>query len=214
MSKITAAFQCTVIVIAFCMASVFFLPQLSILSASPFAMMTAPVPAVVSQPTMRVGGRQIVRLDVEDMEPGSYAYIIVKHDDETVEFIEDTSQQIKLSPGSPPTDDGPGPETVIDVVRQDFKEAGKLDVFNQQRGLLLEVMIIPNSSDDFNSAYNHVNGIIQSTLKNYATREGGGYWDAWLIPFSEAMEEEKAGDRRLDVLEDLVDEARSELEGN
>ena len=169
---------------------------------SAFTAATAPV-----QPPMMVNGRQVVRLDVTDMAPGEYPYIIIKNADLTVEFVEDTSQQIVLSPGAPP--DNPGPDTTLEEVRNNFIADGELPVFTGQVALMREVLIVPVSTLTFAAAYNHVNGVLVRALGDYASP----HWDPWRLPFVDDMEAEREGDQDLAELRKLVEAANASLGG-
>jgi len=166
----------------------------------------------VARPSMRMNGRLIVRLDVTDMRPGEYSYIVIMREDLSVEFIEDIFQLITLTPGTPrdpPEDsDDPAPDdSVMDQVREAFVATDELFVFFDQLDLLQEQVIIPDSITNFSTAYNHINQVFVFALKKYASK----HWDAWLIPLIDKIEAEKAGGASVEKLRSIVKAAHAQL---
>jgi|15BtaG_2_1085339.scaffolds.fasta_scaffold02420_5 hypothetical protein len=136
--------------------------------------------------------------------------------------IEKKNGALKLSPiqsvgldgnpttGSlPPVDNDPPedpiPNTAIEKVKAAFAAEGLIAVFNQQVALLKAVIEIPDSFTTRPLAFNHINGILEKALGEYASP----YWEPWLIPLVTAVEEAED----FDTIKTLASEARASLEG-
>jgi hypothetical protein len=200
-------FQMTLIAVACGMLGALFSmnPSMTLRAASVAA------PAPVMPQAESVGGLLVISGD--SFDDGDYLVMISKRG---TELSLNPIQNIVGLDGKPaegvlpPTDsdpDVPDPilNSALEKVRESFEADGKLAVFKQQVTLLKVVLEIPDSFGTRPLAWNHVNGILEKVLGEYASP----YWDAWLLPLIDALEDTDD----FDTFKKIVSEASASLDG-